>query len=781
MAEKIPLEEKKVNVGAEDEKNLGVEIGEAFPISEILAAARKNEKEEDKLIDKNIEARRIAEATHPNAINEALANAKPLKERKKNGNGVVVSAPVDMEKPIIPPELSSVFREVPQKVLEKYATKKTKKEKEKYIENLKTAQNKQAERENREIDEKKKKEEEKKIAGKHRGKRKKNKRFSSAPPAQSQEASASEEMKTDQKDIPNVFRKNRKRLIPTPTDVVQQELVATSTETVGQASGNSRRAMYSQLEDVSSDRAEAIMAGGGLTVTSEPVSPRDERNKLNGLIEKLTKMTSIAKEKFDWYKSSKEGLIRCNGELDAAGEKIGGLDGERLFRKVGEWYNKRDWKTKLAIGATLGLGATISVGVSVPLAYACLSGVAAQRLAGFATMYMKYEKKSHDEAWGRNKEWGKQKAMLKAGLYTVLMGLTMKEAIEYASGTELAHSAQAKVEGFLGWMMGHTASPPIANAPEAPATVATPQALPIQEDPAVAPSVAPTAEPSTPPVPEPAPRLPEPVPQPAAAAAASEQVSRPIAQGIQRPEAPSRFEMPKHADFSIHEDDTTISPYDVTPTDQSGAEDILSPEAEEVEEQVETSSASAPETPPVEELQVEKVSEPVVYPRVEADVLQTAENIEATSVEAHVPEAVTKPEPVPTPAEMPAEPSQSVDAVPETQSPAPVIEKSIVSNQFGLAIPVAESHIYADEGAKHLLVYGGSAQERGKSMLEYLIKNPSKIIFGADADGKYRLPWHLVDGKVVPAGLPPRTGGLFGFLSSWMKAPEPEDLRQIIK
>src|SRR3989344_1401203 len=211
MAEKIPLEEKKVNVGAEDEKNLGVEIGEAFPISEILAAARKNEKEEDKLIDKNIEARRIAEATHPNAINEALANAKPLKERKKNGNVVVVSAPVDMEKPIIPPELSSVFREVPQKVLEKYATKKTKKEKEKYIENLKTAQNKQAERKNREIEEKKKKEEEKKIAGKNRGKRKKNKRFSSAPPAQSQEASASEEMKTDQKDIPNVFRKNRKR------------------------------------------------------------------------------------------------------------------------------------------------------------------------------------------------------------------------------------------------------------------------------------------------------------------------------------------------------------------------------------------------------------------------------------------------------------------------------------------------------------------------------------------------------------------------------------------
>src|SRR3989344_8643013 len=119
MAEKIPPEEKKVNVDAEAEKKLGAEIGEAFPISEILAAARKNEKEEDKLIDKNIEARRIAEATHPNAISEALANAKPLKERKKNGNGVVVSAPVDTEKPIIPPELSSVFREVPQKVLER--------------------------------------------------------------------------------------------------------------------------------------------------------------------------------------------------------------------------------------------------------------------------------------------------------------------------------------------------------------------------------------------------------------------------------------------------------------------------------------------------------------------------------------------------------------------------------------------------------------------------------------------------------------------------------------
>ncbi|MDP2655278.1 MAG: hypothetical protein Q8P17_01820 [bacterium] len=87
MAEKIPPEEKKVNVDAEAEKKLGAEIGEAFPVSEILATARKNEKEEDKLIDKNIEARRIAEATHPNAISEALANVKPLKERKKNGNG----------------------------------------------------------------------------------------------------------------------------------------------------------------------------------------------------------------------------------------------------------------------------------------------------------------------------------------------------------------------------------------------------------------------------------------------------------------------------------------------------------------------------------------------------------------------------------------------------------------------------------------------------------------------------------------------------------------------
>ncbi len=160
-----------------------------------------------------------------------------------------------------------------------------------------------------------------------------------------------------------------------------------------------------------------------------------------------------AAEKFGWYKSSDEKLIRRNAELDAQLEKIGGV--EKGFRWLGEKYNKLGWKSKLAIGASLGLGAALTAGtgaIAIPLAL-----IAGQRIAGLSTMYLKFEKNSHQE------KWGKEKAMLKAGVYTVLMGLAMKEAIEYASGTELAHAAQAKVEhtiqGWLGTMLGHKEPP----------------------------------------------------------------------------------------------------------------------------------------------------------------------------------------------------------------------------------------------------------------------------------------------------------------------------------
>ncbi len=183
---------------------------------------------------------------------------------------------------------------------------------------------------------------------------------------------------------------------------------------------------------------------------------KDKRNVLRGLIGRLVEGT---KEKIEWWKSSEEHLIRRKAELDAEAEKIGGIEG--LFRSMGEKYNKLNWKTKLAVGASLGVGAALTGGtlaMTIPLLF-----IAAQRAAGLSTMYLKFEKDSHQE------KWGKEKAFLKAGIYTVLMGVAIKEAIEYASETDLAHAAQVKVENWLGGVLGHEAPPAVAEAPQAAA------------------------------------------------------------------------------------------------------------------------------------------------------------------------------------------------------------------------------------------------------------------------------------------------------------------------
>ncbi len=102
------------------------------------------------------------------------------------------------------------------------------------------------------------------------------------------------------------------------------------------------------------------------------------------------------------------------------------------------------------------------------------------------------------------------------------------------------------------------------------------------------------------------------------------------------------------------------------------------------------------------------------------------------------------------------------------------------TNSFGLAVPDAVPHIYADPNADHLFAYGGSVAERAKMITEYLTKDPGKIVFAADETGKFRVPWHLVEGKAV-AGPPMRTNGVLGFFSTHLKPPAPEEFQKVIK
>jgi hypothetical protein len=159
-------------------------------------------------------------------------------------------------------------------------------------------------------------------------------------------------------------------------------------------------------------------------------------------------------------------------------------------------------------------------------------------------------------------------------------------------------------------------------------------------------------------------------------------------------------------------------------------------------------------------------------------------------------DAVKAPEDAPvTPSYPPAGDAQ-VDAIPQEASPPiehavpdaeqhleqpPIIEKSFISNKFGLAIPVAEPHFYTDPGAKHLFVYGGSPLERANAIQEYLAEKPDAVVFSADDSGKYRIPWHLVDGKATPEA-PVQTRGFFSlFGRPFMKAPEPNEFEKSIK
>lgn len=168
---------------------------------------------------------------------------------------------------------------------------------------------------------------------------------------------------------------------------------------------------------------------------------------------------------------------------------------------------------------------------------------------------------------------------------------------------------------------------------------------------------------------------------------------------------------------------------------------------------------------------------------------------EAPVVEA--PAAMPQPEVAPAEAPLPEiptteikghEPVQRVDITQgqeeaATQAPAPVIEKSVVINSFGIRVPVGEPHIYADAGAKHLFVYGGSPAERAKAIVEYLAGNRSQIVYGSDATGAGRIPYYLDESGELTVGEPVRKSFLGRLFSSdpWIEAPKPDEFAKIIK
>lgn len=148
-------------------------------------------------------------------------------------------------------------------------------------------------------------------------------------------------------------------------------------------------------------------------------TPKENREKLKEVVGRF--------ENDEHVKTYKEYLGNRSEELNTEAKKSG-LEG--AFRWIGEKYNKLGWKSKLGVGLAFGLGAAAFTTVSMPIAFTCMSGIAAQRIAGLASSFLKYEKK------GKGKEgfWvGKEGAMLKAMAYSFGMSAAIGEAVHLAS------------------------------------------------------------------------------------------------------------------------------------------------------------------------------------------------------------------------------------------------------------------------------------------------------------------------------------------------------------
>gem|GEM_PF-3986977 len=123
---------------------------------------------------------------------------------------------------------------------------------------------------------------------------------------------------------------------------------------------------------------------------------------------------------------------------------------------------------------------------------------------------------------------------------------------------------------------------------------------------------------------------------------------------------------------------------------------------------------------------------------------------------------------------VPETPTPAADTPPHTPE-VPMISHETV-NKFGYAISMDDAHLYlGDKG--EIFVYGGRLQEQNDAILKYLANHPHDTVYGTDVTRNYRVPFHLVNGKLV-AEEKVKVRGLFG-IKRLAKAPDKNDLKQI--
>ena len=541
--------------------------------------------------------------------------------------------------------------------------------------------------------------------------------------------------------------------------------------------------------------------------------------KISALRKLLNKFPSIGDKKVEGKsKTSERGArlkINLNNrskELDAEAGKLGWV--EKKFRALGERYNKLSFREKLGVGIALGLGAGGLATVSMPAALACMGGIAIQRTAGLASMFLKFEKNAQDG------KWKKEKAIGKAILYTagmtagmLLLAEGVKEGINYADQHNWG-------EATLEWLKSHW---PFSHTPETtkyvPVKIETApslnEMLNVSEKLAVPPSTQTLesldVQSSIQPLETPAPEIPQ-VSVNASAGRGYEFMIKRLWEQLQDKNIdPSTFDSdsdihrllsadahsidkvahqiaadPNHGFFRA---DGTSVRIDLSTQMTIGADgqihisDAAHPDIVQAPAHVPVTPAYHPEAPAAQtEVPVSAHAE--VAPQAHAEPL----NVEAAHVEnAEVPASAHESGPISAHngSEVSETSTPTVDTHVATVEPrlstpeTGAIEGNII-NRFGVSVSPREPHFYFDTGAKHIFIYGGSPLEKANAIQQHLIVHPDNIVYSSDTSGVYRIPWHFVNGKAMP-GMPVQTRGLFGFFKSFMKAPDPSEFKRFIK
>jgi hypothetical protein len=828
--------------------------------SGISAESIKSEREEDALIDKNIEARRAAEvAAAPEAVSSELEHLSPEErktyekipaEKRESYLAHVAEVRADKEKkekasknkkPVKPRAQKSKVQ-APEKIKEM-----TRRMKEETAEELKQ------------------------MATARAAVLKPSGAAPDAPTIKISVEATSTPNPDEDEEYPAVFRYNRDRrgndeaiVVPSPVELEQHENVSPKTEG----------------------------------------TPKEWRKKLRGLIEG-------AKEKIGMSERGESMKAYLAERSKALGEKVKeyGANPEKLIRDMGEQYNKLSFKQKLLFGFGLGAGATIFAGVSTPLTLLFAGGLGIQRAGGMASMYLKFEKHLQDTVEGKSKgilgrqEWYQNIFMGSSEKQRKVMAALM--SVGYTAGMSAAIGGTIKLasesqygEAVHDWLRHHYPFGEAgASLTGASATDAAPTPVPTESGMgAEAPHTAAAAT------------APEHSAIPAGHQASADvqyQAMRAVETGHQAsadvqaaalrtaesnvatviPEMPTvgassghGYEyMMKRMWEQLHSQNIDASKFDAN----SDVHKLLTADANSIDKIVHQIAADpkhgffhadgtsvridpsahmtigahgelhladaghdytfAPAHAPVApvhhlEASVSHVAAAPITPieTVTAQTVPVPEVVTPPSgAEAYAPPPHQPPPPIAPPIEhapvyepapaAPIEknipfvsPPETHVAVPEVQSlqsetivtPDATVEKvditnnpefvsgphvetppvsavveqaTIISNQFGLKIPVAEPHIYAGADSGQTFVYGGTSVERSKAVLEYLKGNPNKVVFAADDTAKFRLVWHLQDGNAVISKAPMRTNGFFGFFSTWMKPPEPDEFQKIIK